>query len=137
LRRFSELGELTPDLVQDAADGVGWPRSGVEFAVALEQSGILDARGNVYLYGEVNGFLIGRAERERERKRREYEAKTGKAPRAAAHVISKDDGRTDGRTDGGPEVARSLRGENKPVKKSTGKRPVEVKKTTQGKRARK
>lgn len=79
LRKFSPLGELTPDLMQDAAEGVGWPRSGVEFATALEASGVIEC-GKVVLYEEVNGWILMRGERERRRKRESYERKKDGAP---------------------------------------------------------
>jgi hypothetical protein len=77
----------------DIADAIRWPFA-VDLATAFRDAGLLDAAGVLVGWAELNGWLVGRAEKDRARHRKPRKEESGSTG------AGRSDGRTDGRTEG-------------------------------------
>jgi hypothetical protein len=75
----------------DIADAIRWPYA-VDLAQAFSDAGLLDARGVLLGWTELNGWLVARAEKDRKRHRKD-----------SAPMKDLDRHGLGGRADGGPD----------------------------------
>jgi len=100
LKQHARDGQVA-GFAADIADAIRWPYE-TALDVALADAGLLDEKGCLRGWAELNGWLVVRAEKDRARHRKRDRRGSDGGP----------DGRPDGRTVGPEEIPRHHQGDS-------------------------